>query len=166
MYKVRAILDVEEDVIRTLVINENISLEKLHFDIASAFGFDGKEMASFYRSDEEWNQGEEIPLFNMMEIGQGLSMANCTVKDTLIKQEDKLIYVYDFLHMWTFYIELIEFSEDLTSETKVILSVGETPEEAPIKVFESNTISNEFEDDFKDPFDDFENFDNLDLDSF
>ncbi len=166
MYKVRAILDVEEDVIRTLVINENISLEKLHFDIASAFGFDGKEIASFYRSDEEWNQGEEIPLFNMMEIGQGLSMANCTVKDTLIKQEDKLIYVYDFLHMWTFYIELIEFSEDLTSETKVILSVGETPEEAPIKVFESNTISNEFEDDFKDPFDDFENFDNLDLDSF
>ncbi len=166
MYKVRAILDVEEDVIRTLIINENLSLEKLHFDIANAFEFDGKEMASFYRSDEEWNQGEEIPLFNMMEISQGLSMANCNIKEVLLKKEDKLIYVYDFLHMWTFYVELIEISEDLVSETKIILSVGETPKEAPAKVFESNSISNEFDDDFNDPFDDFENLDNLDLDSF
>lgn len=167
MYKVRAILDVEEDVIRTLVVNEHLSLEKLHFDISNAFGFDGKEMASFYRSDNEWNQGEEIPLFNMAEAGESLSMASCTIKETLPLENDKLIYVYDFLYMWTFYIELIELSNEAVSdESKVILSVGEVPSEAPPKAFEAEKLSNDFDDDFDDPFNDFQSLDDLDLDNF
>ena len=91
MYKVRAILDTQEDVIRTLLIDEKKSLEELHFSVAKAFGFDGQEMASFYRTDEEWNQGEEIPLFNMAEAGEGLSMAICMVHETLRNTNDKLI---------------------------------------------------------------------------
>ena len=38
-YKIRVILDVEEDVIRDIVVNEAISLENLHFTIAKSFGF-------------------------------------------------------------------------------------------------------------------------------
>ncbi len=166
MYKVRAILDVDEDVIRTIVFNENLSLEKLHFDIAKAFGFDGSEMASFYKSDDEWNQGLEIPLFNMAEAGEELSMASCITKDMLEKQNDKLIYVYDFLQMWTFYIELIDSSSEEVSETKTILSVGEMPKEAPDKVFESDKIMNEFDDENHDLFNDFEDLDSLDLDNY
>ncbi len=166
MYKVRAILDVENDVIRTLLVDEKATLEKLHFDIANAFGFDGKEMASFYQTDHEWNQGEEIPLFNMAEVGQGLSMATCRINEILQKQEDKLIYVYDFLHMWTFYVELVETSLEPIVDTKIILNVGEIPNEAPTKVFESDSIANDFGDEFNDPFDDFESLDNLDLDNY
>lgn len=169
MYKVRVILDIEEDVIRTITVNENNTLEKLHTDIAQAFGFDGNEMASFYISDNGWNQGEEIPLFNMSESEIGLSMSTCILKDILPNQNDKLIYVYDFLHMWTFYVEVIEQSEEVITEAKTILSVGEIPEEAPNKVFESDKISNDFsidfDDDFNDPFNDFENIDDLDLDN-
>lgn len=166
MYKVRAILDVEEDVIRTIIVNENLSLEKLHFDIAKAFGFDGKEMASFYKSDHEWNQGVEIPLFNMAEAGEELSMSSCIIKELLPNQNDKLIYVYDFLHMWTFYVEIIEMSNEITPETKIILSVGDIPKEAPDKIFESDKVSNEFDDEFNDIFNDFEDLDSLDLDNY
>ena len=166
MYKVRAILDVEEDVIRTVTFNENSSLEKLHFDIAKAFGLEGNEMASFYKSDDEWNQGLEIPLFDMAEAGEELSMASCITKDILAKKNDKLIYVYDFLQMWTFYIELIETSGETVSETKTILSVGEMPKEAPEKVFESDKLLNDFDDESQDMFDDFEDLDNLDLDNY
>ncbi|WP_075343633.1 IS1096 element passenger TnpR family protein [Tenacibaculum agarivorans] len=165
MYKIRVILDVEEDVIRTLVFDENNTLEKLHFDIANAFGFDGKEMASFYTSDNGWNQGDEIPLFNMADVGYGLSMQTCILNEVLPNQNDKLIYVYDFLAMWTFYVEVIEKSEEKIAETKTILSVGEVPSEAPNKVFESDDISNDFDSDFDDPFGGFENIDDLDLDN-
>lgn len=162
MYKVRVILDVEEDVIRTLSFNENLSLEKLHLDIAKSFGFEGNEMASFYLTDHEWNQGEEIPLFNMAEAGEGLSMATCITKNTLANKNDKLIYVYDFLHMWTFYVELIEISDQLIEETNIILSVGEIPKQAPDKTFESDNPYDEFEDEFGDDFNNFESLDGLD----
>lgn len=166
MYKVRAILDVEEDVIRTIMFDENLSLEKLHFDIANAFGLEGNEMASFYKSDDEWNQGLEIPLFNMAEAGEELSMASCTTKDILANKNDKLIYVYDFLQMWTFYIELIESSEEAVAETKTILSVGEMPKDAPEKVFESDQLLSDFDDENRDIFNDFEDLDSLDLDNY
>ena len=138
MYKVRVILDTKEDVIRTLLVDSTINLEKLHLTIAKSFGFKGQEMASFYRTDEEWIQGEEIPLFNMEEIGEGISMQTCTLNTTLPKENDKLIYVYDFLKMWTFYVEVIEISsEEKPGLPLIILTVGEIPAEAPEKEFVS-----------------------------
>lgn len=56
IYKFRVILDAEEDVIRDIAIESGDSLEDLHNTITQAFGFAGNEMASFYTSDDEWNQ--------------------------------------------------------------------------------------------------------------
>ncbi len=165
MYKIRIILDTKEDVLRTLVIDKNCNLEQLHFAITNAFGFDGKEMASFYRTDYQWNQGEEIPLFNM-EDDNGISMSNCILKDILVKENDKLIYVYDFLNMWSFYVELIEISNEKVENTKVILSVGDVPNEVPERKFEANNLDDEFDDEFKDMFDEFESLDDFDYDNY
>ena len=136
MYKIRVILDTKEDVIRTLLVDSTLNLEKLHLTIAKSFGFKGQEMASFYRTDEEWTQGEEIPLFNMDEIGEGISMQTCILNTTLPKENDKLTYVYDFLKMWTLYVEVIEISPEAKTGLPVnILTVGENPAEAPEKEF-------------------------------
>ena len=158
MYKIRVILDTKEDVIRTIVVDNSINLEDLHFTIAKAFGFEGQEMASFYRTDDEWNQGEEIPLFDMAEAGAGISMATCTLLDTLPTQSSKLIYVYDFLNMWTFYVETLEINSDSTTGLpKTILSVGEIPSEAPEKEFIADVNDNNIDDnDEPDIFDGFD----------
>ena len=166
MYKVRVILDTKKDVIRTLVVNEIKSLEDLHFDIAKSFGFNGQEMASFYRTDEDWNQGEEIPLFDMAEAGEETSMATCVLKETLPSLNDKLIYVYDFLQMWTFYVEVVEQSDELITESKIILTVGEIPDEAPEKEFKADKLSDSLDNEFGDDFNDFENIDDFDFDKF
>ena len=166
MYKVRVILDTEEDVIRTIMVDENQSLESLHFTIAKAFGFDGQEMASFYRTDDEWNQGEEIPLFNMAEAGEAISMATCFINETLPNNNDKLIYVYDFLLMWSFYVEVIEQSSEKITESKVILSVGEVPEKAPEMEFKIDKVGNDMNDDFDDGFSNFESLDDFDFDNY
>jgi hypothetical protein len=162
IYKIRAILDVEKDVIRDVLIDSTENLETLHNCISNAFGFNGQEMASYYRSDNDWNQGEEIPLFNMSDDTTEISMQNCTLDDTLPNEGDKLIYVYDFLSMWTFYIELSEIKEnsDDTDLPKVIFAFGDVPETAPEKEFTS-----ESDGDFdlgEDTFDNIDEFDNID----
>ena len=155
MYKIRVILDTKEDVIRTILVEDNLNLEDLHLTIAKSFGFGGQEMASFYRTDTEWNQGEEIPLFNMEEVGEGISMQTCILNDTLSEENDKFIYVYDFLNRWTFYVEVIEIStENKADLPQIILTVGEIPSEAPEKEFVAEKLDDGFgdEDDIDDEF--------------
>lgn len=155
MYKIRVILDTKEDVIRTVLVEDCLNLEQLHLTIAKSFGFDGQEMASFYRADEEWNQGEEIPLFNMAKAGEGIAMKTCMLNTTLPNENSKLIYVYDFLHMWTFYVDVIEISTETRDDLpKTILNIGDIPKEAPEKEFIAENFNN-----YNDLDDDFGHFD-------
>ncbi len=168
MYKIRIILDTQKDVIRTIMVSRKINLETLHFTITQSFGFDGSEMASFYRTDNDWNQGEEIPLFNMSEAGEGISMQNSFLRKSLPNVGDKLIYVYDFLHMWTFYVEVIDLSEATSNDLpKTILSIGEIPKEAPKKEFVAEDFEREQTDAFGEDFgNEFESIDDIDFDNF
>ena len=164
-YKIRVLLDVEKDVIRDILVDESINLEDLHFIIAKSFGFQGLEMASFYRTNEDWEQGEEIPLFDMSEEGIALCMHNCLLKDVLKKEGDNLIYVYDFLAMWTFFVELSKIMDDDKEELpKIMLSIGNKPDKAPEKEF---TAEKSFEElDIFDDESDFENLDDYDFDNY
>lgn len=157
MYKIRIILDTKEDVLRTILVEDSINLERLHFTIAEAFGFEGQEMASFYKADDEWNQREEIPLFNMEETAASIAMQDCLLTETLPLEDDKLIYVYDFLNMWTFYVDVVEIlKEQKDNLPLVILSVGEIPEKAPEKEFVADKLDSDTDDDEFDIFDDFD----------
>lgn len=139
MYKFRVILDTKEDVIREIALLRDFTLEDLHQTIVNAFGFDGVEMASFYHTDNEWNQGDEIPLFNMSEQVGGLSqMSDYKLESIFNKENNNLIYVYDFLNLWTFFVEFIsEFNEVEDKSVPLLLfSLGELPQKAPEKEFE------------------------------
>ena len=62
VFKIRVVLDVKQDVIRTIAIDGAKTLEDLaQYDCTAVFGFNGQQLASFYRTDDDWNQGEEIP---------------------------------------------------------------------------------------------------------
>jgi hypothetical protein len=63
--KLRVILDAEADVFRDVEIGLDAPLLALHEAILGAFGWAGDEMASFYRSNESWERGAEIPLLAM-----------------------------------------------------------------------------------------------------
>ncbi|MCF6348297.1 MAG: plasmid pRiA4b ORF-3 family protein [Flavobacteriaceae bacterium] len=164
IYKIRLILDTKEDVIRDIAVSNETTLEDLHNSITNAFGFDGNEMASFYLTDDNWNQGEEIPLFNMGDANEAIAMQNFFIKDVLSEDKSKLIYVYDFFSMWTFFVELITVAEDTNQFDlpSLLLSVGAVPSEAPEKKFTSENIG----DDPAENYDNLENFDDFDFDNF
>ena len=150
MYKFRLILDTKEDIIREIAISKEFTLEELHETIKSAFGFESQEMASFYHTDNDWNQGDEIPLFNMNEQVGGLSqMKDYKIELIFNTQNKHLIYVYDFLNLWTFFIEHIgDYITPILDNTPLLLfSLGDLPKEAPKKEFEipKNNEDDEFD---------------------
>jgi hypothetical protein len=154
----RIILDVKEDVIRDIEIEDSATFEDLHHAITQAFGFLGNEMASFYRSDEDWTQGEELPL-EAMDPSQE-SCRDQALNTVISASQHQLIYVYDFLNLWTFFVELMEVGEQITGTTypNLIHAQGEVPEEAPEKLFQSEDTLNpaeasEFDEDDSEEYD-------------
>lgn len=142
IYRFRIILDndTEDDIFRDIEIRQTDTLEDLHNTITQSFGFDGSEMASFYVSDEEWNQGEEISLFDMSEGSTSVKLMNETKIESVTNEDHtKLIYVYDFLSMWTFFVELGEIVDEAegTDYPNLMFVHGQIPSEAPIKEFTS-----------------------------
>jgi hypothetical protein len=152
IYKFRAILDAEEDVFRDIAIQEEDTLEDLHNAIVNAFGFDGMEVASFYTCDDQWNQEEEIPMFDSGDVpGEMKIMSDYPLNQLLGADQTKIIYVYDFINMWTFLVELAAIEEPESGETypALLFSHGELPNTAPEKEFEAENedFYSEFEDD-------------------
>lgn len=166
VYKFRIILDAEEDIFRDIAILEDDTLEDLHNAIVNAFDFDGLELASFYTCDEQWNQDEEISLFDTGDIaGEQRIMSDYPLSEILDKENTKIIYVYDFLNMWTFLIELaaIEEVEAGMIYPNTLFSHGIMPLDAPDKDF-SDSAAPDFDYDDDEYGDD--DFDSLDDENF
>ena len=141
IYKIRIILDAEDDIFRDVEIEAGNTLEDLHNTITQSFGFMGNEMASFYTCDENWNQEEEIALFDMEEFGAPARLMNETfLEDVLTEESPKLIYVYDYFSLWTFFVELADIvqKEDGRAYPNVLFSFGVLPDSPPEKRFESD----------------------------
>ena len=135
--RIRTILDVNDDVIRDIEITENSKLVDLHNMIIKSYGFLGKEMASFYRTDENWQQGDEMPL---VDVGLDKNFNNEA--------------------LWTFFIEVVETKSPKknTEYPNLVFSEGTVPKTPPIKNFQ------EFDSSEEDKQEEDEN--NFDLDQF
>jgi len=158
VYQFRIILDAEDDVIRDIAIKSNSTFEDFHHSIIKSFGFNGSEIATFYVSDDNWNQGETISLLEMNT--NDLIMSNIKLEE-IFNKNNKMLYVYDFLKLWTFFIELNKKIEidDKNNSPRLIFSHGVLPENPPEKKFiRDKTKHLDFENDL---FDD-SNIDSID----
>ncbi len=176
-YKFRVIVDTEEDVFRDIEMPTSATFSELHRSILEHFNFEDGEMASFYLSNEEWEKGLEIPL---MDMGDGIvSMDNAVLHEMVHQVGDKILYVYDFLRMWIFYVELVEVGESLAERNYpfLALSFGEAPDQDSKEMdamFEGNGVDEDFEstedgeaeDEDEFGFGDDENFDSNEFDGY
>jgi len=166
IYRFRVILDDQEDVFRDIEIEANATLEDLHNVITQSFGFGGQEMASFYLSNQDWEQGDEFPLFEMNDEMEGSqTMSETVLRDILDEDQTHMIYIYDFLNMWTFLVELADIGEyeEGKAYPNLMFAHGQLPEEAPDKEF----IGEDFDEgdlDLDDDDLDLDDYDSLDFD--
>tara|TARA_B100000780_G_scaffold254192_2_gene202174 strand:+ start:9359 stop:9841 length:483 start_codon:yes stop_codon:yes gene_type:complete len=147
--RIRTILDVENDVLRDIEIDEDSLLKDLHVSITKSYGFEGKEMASFFKTNETWDQGDEMSL---IDLGFGKDYSNESLNKLFNSENNRLLYVYDFLALWTFFIEVVEVSENDKNikYPNLVFSQGEVPEDPPIKIFEESNSDNEESEENKD----------------
>lgn len=110
VYRFRVLFEEYEDVYRDIEIKSGQTFEDLHNAIQSAIGFDASQMASFYMSDDYWRKGVEITLMDVSEDTKKpkKTMNKSILSDFIDDPHQKMIYVFDFMAMWTFYIELIK----------------------------------------------------------
>lgn len=156
VFKLRVLLDSEDTIFRDIEIKASQTFEDLHSAILDAFEFDGTEMASFYQSNDDWDKGKEIPLEDLSddESGNSKIMSNTKISEIVSDMNQKLIYVYDFLKMWCFYVEVLGISEEDKKEKYpfVSMSYGDAPDE------------NSREADYSEDFDGLEGFDDEEMD--
>ncbi|MGQ1928408.1 IS1096 element passenger TnpR family protein [Ornithobacterium rhinotracheale] len=157
--KIRVILDAEQDVFRDIEIEEKSTLFEFHQAIKNAFGLAGEEMASFFLSNDQWFQGSEIPLENMAGDEDAETMQETTLSAVVPKKGGRMIYLYDFFSMWTFFCEVVDrIKKDSQKDYPLVsLIYGECPKEAPNKEqmeFDIDEDGLNFEDDLDDDFED------------
>ena len=114
--KFRIILNVEEDVLRDIITDSNLTLIEFSKIISSEFGFDSSEISTFHHSNENWEQLDEIKIFKIDE--EDKIMDNTPISNFFISKGDKLIFIYDFLNYWTFFIELYDLYESTYIDKK------------------------------------------------
>ena len=142
-YNIRITLESKEDVIREIEINSDCFMSELHYFIIDAFGLDNKELASFYTVNSELELEDEFPLISFQDNSS--NMENTKLESVLTNINDKLIYVFDYMKMWRFLIDLIKIETDF-KERKCTLKIGEIPDEAPEVIFNQDDNDN-FHDD-------------------
>jgi len=177
-FVLRVVIDSKEDIFRDIEIRADQNFEDLHESILHAFEFEGDQMASFYLSDDDWEKGQEIGLMDLSAFDgddSTPSMKNTIFGDEVIDINDKVLYVYDFMKMWVFYVEVIEIGEvsDEKLYPAILREFGNAPEESSKEapdLFEGIDLSKgdgEFDDDdeygdsydsYDDSYEDYGNF--------
>ena len=109
LLKFRIILNVKEDVLRDIIIDSNIKLIEFSRVISNTFGFDSSEISTFHYSNQDWEQLEEIKIFKIDDDDE--IMDNVPISNFFISEGDKLIFIYDFLNYWTFFVELYDLDD-------------------------------------------------------
>ncbi len=144
IYRYRVILDNDKNVFRDIEIHRDATLEEFHNAIVNAFGFDGMQMASFYQSNDDWAQGQEYSLFDMFdEEEKNLDtgrMSAFKLSEVCSNAGDKMLYIYDFFNMWTFYVELVKTLEPDPGHEypRLVLVLGSMPDSKEEIQFQSD----------------------------
>jgi hypothetical protein len=104
IYRFRVVLDAEEDIFRDIELENESTFEDFHNTIIQSFGLSGHEMATFYLTDDDWNQGEAISQTDMFDEPNRL-MEETKLSDVFNDEQQTALYIYDFLEMWTCFYE-------------------------------------------------------------
>lgn len=135
IYRFRVLVDHPSEAVRDIEIGSEQTFLEFHTAIKDAFAFLGQEMSCFYVSDEEWGRGAEIPL---ADLGFGLDgeaapalMDEVLISDHIRGTKQRFLYVYDFLYLWVFMVELIAATDPMpgVEYPRVVMSMVDAPDE-------------------------------------
>lgn len=129
-------ITVEDDpqMLRVLDIPADANFQDLHYAVLAAVDFDTTQLSSFFICNENWEKKVELTLINMNTDEGDLIpiMKEIRLKDYEHEPGQKLIFEYDFVLMWRFFLEVVKVydsKEPASSFPVIVESVGEAPKQ-------------------------------------
>lgn len=112
--KFRVYFEEDDSVYRDIAIKHTQTFKDLHLAILTAYEFDNKHKATFYRSNDLWIRGREISLaqYDKQYVAPPLLMEVTTIASEIKDTNQRFIYVYDFAKNWVFQVALINVSKE------------------------------------------------------
>ena len=134
VYRFKLSFEDYEDIYRIIEIKSGQTFLDFHKTVLDSIGFDQSQMASFYMSNDTWKKGQEITLEDMTDNPDNPIpvMAKSKLSQYIIDPHQKIVYVYDFIEMWTIYLELVGIMKDENPKLKYPVctkSVGLAPKQ-------------------------------------
>ena len=116
----------------------------LHHCIQHACSYSPDQLASFFQAGKNWGKQVEITLLDMgIDDAAGYTMARTRIDDVLKGEHQRMLYVFDFFHDRSFYIELTQISMGQNQLEPSVISVnGNAPsqvleEELEVQAYEA-----------------------------
>lgn len=145
--------DEVDDFIREIKIDSEATFMDLHNTIIDSVGYTKDQMTSFFICDDDWSKKTEITLVDMGTSSEEDSfiMENTRLDEFLEDEDQKLLYVFDYLTERAFFMELKEIILGETLKKPVCSRSEGLPPQQTINFEEAdtkNTVSDLLGEDF------------------
>ena len=159
VYRFKLTFEDNDDFLREVEVGSEQTFEDFHYAIVENLGLNNSTLSSFFIADSRFRKKREISLIDMQseelpeQLDQDeaqepiLEMRDAVVSDFIDDPHQKLVWVYDYLNYWTFYLELLKIavSKEGQKYPRFAKSVGETPPEILKKDSQPHHITTGFE---------------------
>jgi hypothetical protein len=115
---------------REIRISSEATFLDLHHAILDAVQYTRNEMCSFFICDDDWRKKVEITLVDMgASADEDIYLMEDTALEALLEDEQqKLLYVFDYMYERAFFMELSEIIPGKNLEKPLcLLSIGQPP---------------------------------------
>lgn len=132
LFKFRVCWEDDDQIYRDIALKSGQTFDLFHTAIFKAFEFKEKKPASFFESNERWQEGREISSEVKANIkgAKALSMVRTPVSALTNQPEKRFLYRNGVEKVWQFQITLIALEKDI-DETKtyplIVKSEGISP---------------------------------------
>jgi hypothetical protein len=136
VYRFKVWFEEMDDVVRWIEIKPSHTFMDFNNIIQEAIGFDNKEAASFFISDDRWRKISEIkkekPTHRESDLTGNLDaplMADTKIRTCVNDPHQHFIYIFDYQVQWTLMCELIsiEASNEKQDYPRIYRTEGKPP---------------------------------------
>lgn len=122
LFRFLILSDEVDDFRLDIVIDSEATFHDLHNTILDAIGYAKDQMTSFFICDDDWSKKTEITLIEMDTSSDvDIYIMESTPLDELLEDEQqKLLYVFDYLTERAFFMELREIITGQSSQKPVV----------------------------------------------
>jgi hypothetical protein len=111
IYRFLILSDEVSDFVREIKIDSEATFLDLHKAIIKSTAYAADQMCSFFICDDDWGRRTEVTLIDMGKKSfeeDNYIMENTPLEALLEDEDEKLIYVFDYMTERSFFIELRE----------------------------------------------------------